>query len=395
MKIYEIGTGYTSIPAIMGAATEIVVEELTKAFKKNGHEVFIVDIKALNRLANQLPIIEVPVPGIFLGTDIQLGIAHKLKRVVYSVCLVRVLKKIIKSNEEKVVLHFHNQYNMFFFLKLTSAKIRKKCFIAYTNHSYIWHGEWSQIEGIIRKRYFQEVICMKNADRVYVLNELTQNKLINHVGIKKEKIILINNGVNTEIYTPLTQKEIDSFKTDLGIDGKMIFLQIGSVCERKNQLGAIDLLLPFLKSNPNSIFLYAGGIISDEYQQEIRKYTEANEIGGQVQYLGEIKPGKELNKYYNLAQVMIFPSKSEGFSLVIIEAMSAGIPVIINEKLQFKLSNECLKYKNKEEFRKVIIEYILDNNIQKQLSVKSRKAVLTSYSWEKVAKDYYLSWKQE
>ena len=32
MKIYEIGTGYTSIPAKMGAATEIVVEELTKSF---------------------------------------------------------------------------------------------------------------------------------------------------------------------------------------------------------------------------------------------------------------------------------------------------------------------------------------------------------------------------
>ena len=28
MKIYEIGTGYTPIPARMGAATEIVVEEV-------------------------------------------------------------------------------------------------------------------------------------------------------------------------------------------------------------------------------------------------------------------------------------------------------------------------------------------------------------------------------
>ena len=34
MKIYEIGTGYTPIPARISAATEIVVEELTKAFLK-------------------------------------------------------------------------------------------------------------------------------------------------------------------------------------------------------------------------------------------------------------------------------------------------------------------------------------------------------------------------
>ena len=43
------------------------------------------------------------------------------------------LKKILKENNEKVVLHFHNQYNMFFFLKLTSKKLREKATLAYTN----------------------------------------------------------------------------------------------------------------------------------------------------------------------------------------------------------------------------------------------------------------------
>ena len=34
MKIFEIGTGYTSVPARMGAATEIVVAELTTSMRK-------------------------------------------------------------------------------------------------------------------------------------------------------------------------------------------------------------------------------------------------------------------------------------------------------------------------------------------------------------------------
>ena len=45
MKIYEIGTGYTPIPAQMGAATEIVVEELTRAMINNGEFAEIIDIK--------------------------------------------------------------------------------------------------------------------------------------------------------------------------------------------------------------------------------------------------------------------------------------------------------------------------------------------------------------
>ena len=113
MKIYEIGTGYTSIPAKMGAATEIVVEELTKAFMSIGQEVTLVDIADSNRLPNKLPIVEVQMPKLFSNTDVQLGIMHKLKRVVYSIALARKLNQIIKKSNETVLIHFHNQYNMY------------------------------------------------------------------------------------------------------------------------------------------------------------------------------------------------------------------------------------------------------------------------------------------
>lgn len=156
MKIYEIGTGYTPIPAQMGAATEIVVEELTKSFLKMGKDVTIVDIKAENRAKTNLPIIEVGVPKRFTSTDVQLGLMHKLKRVVYSIALASTLKKILKATREKVVFHFHNQYNMYFFLKLTPSKLRNKCFLAYTNHSYIWHGNWEDIKDTVKKDIFKK-----------------------------------------------------------------------------------------------------------------------------------------------------------------------------------------------------------------------------------------------
>ena len=126
MKIYEIGTGYTPIPARMGAATEIVVEELTRSLLKKGVDVEIIDIKAKDRASTELPITEVGVPSLFTKADVSLGIMHKLKRVFYSVALAGKLKKILKKADEKVALHFHNQYNAYFFFKLTSKKLRQK-----------------------------------------------------------------------------------------------------------------------------------------------------------------------------------------------------------------------------------------------------------------------------
>ena len=62
MKIIEVGTGYTSIPAKMGAATEIVVEEISKVFEKEKINYEIFDIKDEERKETNLKIKEVYVP---------------------------------------------------------------------------------------------------------------------------------------------------------------------------------------------------------------------------------------------------------------------------------------------------------------------------------------------
>ena len=48
MKIYEIGTGYTPIPAKVAAATESVVEELTKAFMQK--TLILIQRKSLKKI---------------------------------------------------------------------------------------------------------------------------------------------------------------------------------------------------------------------------------------------------------------------------------------------------------------------------------------------------------
>ena len=365
------------------------MEELTRSLIKNGEDAEIVDIAAKERGKIEIPLSEVSVPSIFTKSDVSLGIMHKLKRVVYSIALARKLKKILKSTDEKVVLHFHNQYNLFFFLKLTNKKLLSKALIAYTVHSYVWHGEWSEIEGTVKKKYFQEVVCLKNADCIFVLNEKTKSNISDNIeGVPAEKVLLINNGVNSDTYRRFSAEEKESTKEKLGVKNKIVFIQVGSVCDRKNQLESVRLLLPLMKQKDNVVFCYMGGIISQEYQDQIKKFAEENSVSDRVLYCGEICPGMTLNEYYNVAEAMIFPSKAEGFSLVVIEAMSAGVPVVINKDLIFKLSDDCLRYDDDDSFMKIINENILDKNCRDSLSDRVRDAATGEYSWDAIAKDY-------
>lgn len=382
MKIYEIGTGYTPIPAQMGAATEIVVEELTRSFINLGENVEIIDIAASNRAENTLPITEVKVPGAFTKDDVSLGIMHKLKRVVYSVALALKLKDILKHSQEKVVLHFHNQYNLFFFLKLVPQSVRKKAILAYTVHSYIWGTRWSEIEATVKQKYFQEIECVKNADIVFVLNDITIQHFVEKLGIKKEKIFKIINGVSTQKYKPLSADAVKGFKKAHNLDGKKVIFQVGSVCERKNQLGSVQMLCEYMKKHSDVVYMYAGGVIDAEYQQKIVDFASANEISSQVVYAGELAPGEQLNSYYNMADCSVFTSTLESFGLVIIEAIASGTPTVIGSKPMFDLSSGYYVYDNKEELVS-LVDRILNNPC---VDIENSQEVINEYNWDSVAR---------
>lgn len=382
MKIYEIGTGYTPIPAQMGAATEIVVEELTRSFLKNGENVEILDIASHNRAENDLPISEVKVPSFFMKDDVSLGIVHKLKRVVYSVSLAGKLKRILKKTDEDVILHFHNQYNMFFFHKLVPEKLRKKAKVAYTVHSYIWGTQWDEIKETVNQRYFQEVYCVKNADIIFVLNDITTEHFVKELGVDKNKIVKIINGVSLDKYRPLSQAEIEKIKERLGLSGKKVLFQVGSVCERKNQLGTVEMLKEYLKNHEDVVYMYAGGIIDAEYQQKIADLAKSQGFEERVIYAGELAPGKVLNEYYNAADCSVFTSKLESFGLVIIEAIASGTPTVIGGKTMFNLEKGYYVYNDEAEFIS-LIDKILDGD---GLSAVNREEVAADYNWDTVAK---------
>ncbi|MCR6720338.1 MAG: glycosyltransferase family 4 protein [Chitinophagaceae bacterium] len=394
MTILQIGTGYTSIPAKVGAATEIVVEELCKSGLKAGYDMQIVDIADKHRAPHSLPVTEVTVPGFLVKkTGYSLGIFHKMKRVIYSVSLAWKLKKIMKQKQGGII-HFHNQYNFFFFRLFTSTSSRKGWTTYYTNHSHVWFRPWSEISKLVKRKYFLEIFSMKRADKVFVLNDIIRTTLVENVGINDASIVTIPNGVNTEVYKPLpTGGPQEELKQRLGLAGRKILLTVGSVCDRKNQLGVLKDLEPFLQQNPEWAFCYAGGIIDETYQAEIKSFASTKNIEKNVFYLGEISPGEALNLHYNLADAFVFGSKSESFGLVILEALSAGLPVILSANLQdIDFVRDIQQYLTIYSSQDELINGV--NRLSTDISTQNKKeelagVIYSRYSWDSVAKMYF------
>ena len=386
MKIYEIGTGYTPIPAQVAAATESVVEELTKAFIAMGQPVEILDISTAHRAPTDLPITEVNVPSVFTRSDVSLGIVHKLKRVVYSLALAAKIRKILKAAQEKVVLHFHNQYNAYFFFKTVSPKLREKALIAYTNHNGYWSLPWEETCDTMHKRYFQEIEAMKQADIVFTLNPCMQQNVAEQLGIPAERIAPITNGVNTAVYHPLSEEAIASIKEEYDLAGKKVILQVGSVNENKGQGRSVEALAPLLKKDGDVVFAYAGGIVSQEYFDEVQETAQRLGVAEQVRYLGMVSPGERMNCLYNMADATVFSSKYEGFALVCVESLSAGVPVLLCSQLAYDFGTGSLACRTSEALSDAYASLYTEEGIA--LRRAARENAVAQYDWSSIARAY-------
>jgi glycosyltransferase involved in cell wall biosynthesis len=381
MRIFEIATGFTPIPAKIGAATEIVVQNLVNSLSQK-HEVTLVDVKNEERTGVNCPVYEIKMPRWLMEPSSFLSLKHKLKRISYSAKLALNIKKIIKKESGNTVFHFHNQYNFTFTYWWCSSLKRKnpKIRFVYTLHTPLWSETPKNIEKTARKKYFFEIYSIKHADLVIVLNPCAKKNVDLYFRNKINNVVVIPNGVNTEIFYPYSPGKKENLNN---------FISIGSVCERKNQLQTIQLLHPVLKEKQIR-FLFAGAIADVEYMKKIEQYISDNNLEKYVFYLGEKTPGKELNSVYNSGEVYISQSKSEAFSLVVMEALSAGLPALLSEDFKSSLetippNNTVFFCKSDEEFYKVINSLYTGRNVLNELSSSAREYIMKNFSWEQIA----------
>ena len=112
MEIFEIATGFTPLPAKIGAATEIVVENLIKNFSAKD-DVVLIDVHNDERAGIDCVVKEIKMPQGLMKPTGFMSIKHKLKRILYSFRLAPIIKKLQKQ-KSNAVFHFHNQYNFAF-----------------------------------------------------------------------------------------------------------------------------------------------------------------------------------------------------------------------------------------------------------------------------------------
>ena len=104
-----------------------------------------------------------------------------------------------------------------------------------------------------------------------------------------------------------------------------VVLVVGRIDPQKNQLLALRLAQQF----PGIHLLLIGHVTNPDYHQKLKEQIEEHDLFARVTLVeGLDGNGRELVDAYHAADVFLLPSIHEPFGVVILEAWSAGLPVL-------------------------------------------------------------------
>ena len=191
---------------------------------------------------------------------------------------------------------------------------------------------------------------------------------------KHQPISVIPNGVDTTVFRPAGAGERDEADT-------LRLLYVGRLIPRKGVAG----LLRALGGLGNVALTVAG----DGPERE-RLGRMAGEYGVSVRFPGNVAHA-ELPELYREHDAFVLPSRNEGMSNTVLEAMASGLPVIVTDvggTAELVDGNGVVVPVDDEAaLREAVVGLRDDRERRREMGERSREIAL-EYSWEKVAEEY-------
>jgi glycosyltransferase involved in cell wall biosynthesis len=319
----------------------------------------------------------------------------KINRVEYDDAL-----EITNQLTKKVGLPTIIYYNIFFFHALFFLWRRRKSFDIIHAHTM----EWSAIVAVKLGKRLNKPVLIKDstmngfqslsrfpagmkhqrlvAGHAYfvAMTEIIYQNLVKS-GIQPERITKISNGIDVE----------DTYKIPVRNQANPIVLFVGNLTQQPAK--GVDILLRawsiVRESFPTVILQVIGDGVNDAYQD----YANKLGIRDSVQFLGK---KNNLLDYYQHATIFVLPSRREGMSNALMEAMLNEMPCVATDisgsrdLIQNNVNGILIPPADVKSLANEIIYLLANPGKADEMGKRARETIVRDYDIRKIA-DRYIS----
>ncbi len=246
------------------------------------------------------------------------------------------------------------------------------------------------------QRYINDTEWMLTyeASEVIVNSNYMKNELQRLFGLPYEKINVIPNGVNLNLFNGVERDY--NFRRKYAMDNEKIILFMGRLVYEKGIQYLISAMPKILEGYHDTKLVIAGkGGMLDELKEQVNNLG----ISQKVCFAGYMN-GKDVQKMYKAADISVFPSTYEPFGIVALEAMLSENPVVVsdigglNEIVQHRENGMKTYCGNPNSIADSILELLYDHKLCAEITKKAKNKVRNEYNWSKISQDTHFAYQK-
>ena len=231
---------------------------------------------------------------------------------------------------------------------------------------------------------------LQSAKAITAVSRFTFEECIKR-GLSKDKITLIENGIDLEKFAPV---KYDEFEEKYHVEKKdTVILSISRVTWHKGYEYALEAIHKVGKVIGKPIkYVVVGAIEDQNYHLKLEKQIRTLSLQDSVKFTGFLSNSMKMQAL-SRSDIFLAPSLHEGFGLVLLEAMASGKPIVASncEGFQHILENMVtgllIEPANVEEIANAIMLLLSNSVLQDRLSKNALYSV-RKYAWVERVKEY-------
>lgn len=224
-----------------------------------------------------------------------------------------------------------------------------------------------------RKGNYKKIIAVSNS---------IKNDLIEFSGAKDNDVVVIPNGIDLEQFSP-NDGERNKIRKNYGIKNEDMVVSFVSHRFANKGLDYLVEAISLVRRKEVKLL-----IVSGDDPKDYLKFANQLGISDQIIIFGGTKYPECA---YRASDIFILPSLYEGNSLVVLEAMSVGLPVIVTnvggapDLISDGINGFLISTPpNPEEISEIIKTLLENEQMRKEIGGNARKTVI-QYSWDNIA----------
>jgi len=224
----------------------------------------------------------------------------------------------------------------------------------------------------IEKRAFEEADC------IVTVSNLTKDIIVREHGADPAKIVVVHNGC-----TELAPVELTPVLSELKAQGKKIVLFHGRITIQKGPDYFVRAARRVVDVAPNTVFVISGW---GDMEHQVMHLVGALGLSANFVFAGALWD-EERDRMYQSADLLVMPSVSEPFGLVVLEAIQRGTPALISKQSGVsEVLTNVLKadFWDVEEMANKIVALLRYAPLDRQLT-EYGKSEANRHSWGKAA----------